>query len=398
MRYDFWVCGNLKGPDEINPKIALQDPLAQEIVGILAQAPATEAQLVAGLDSTEKEVTIVLNALVRTGALAIDEGAYRLAFCLLTLADKPRVWDMATEIGAEVAGRLRDRGEELRDAVAPVSSSSYVAAEHLLFALVGCFGLDWGGLRRLTELGYLNTNKIQPGGGDYELFGAERADQERRRLCSSHSTTINGYCFTSFGDWSARRQSFPDLLWELREAVEGCISLARKVAFGLAVQSYHRDMLEDTAHTLEALARTAGTAAESTQVAQPSSEKVSVLSSLLVELGYLDEQHEPLVPVFVASDRAAIATVVGAVEAEVESIMVDRHDEIRRSMAGTTPELHGVPFAETLTELWHYIFAEANRLLIEDGLMAIPARPGHSSSRYMPWLTCPGGDPRFPLP
>jgi hypothetical protein len=67
-----------------------------------------------------------------------------------------------------------------------------------------------------------------------------------------------------------------------------------------------------------------------------------------------------------------------------------RYDEIRQALEGISPLRNGVPFAEVFTEVWHFIFAEANRILIEIGFMASPARPGPDSARFAAWLSCSG--------
>jgi len=104
----------------------------------------------------------------------------------------------------------------------------------------------------------------------------------------------------------------------------------------------------------------------------------------------------PLIPVFLPSDRSTIASIVDQVKDEVEAVVVARYEEIRQRLGGISPVIAGMPFGVVLAEVWHAIFAEANRLLIEDGLMAIPSHADPDAARCMAWVTCPGADPRFP--
>ena len=391
MQCHFWVCGNLDGPDELNPLFLLRDPLAREVVLLLTEAPATEADLAGRLGHGEKRLLELLNALERSAVIAEDQGLFRLAFSFFTDADEREVLRVSTEIGSEIRDRLSARAPYLAKTIASLPSARYMEPEYLSYALVGCFGLNWCGLRRLEKLGYVAPNKSQPA-GNYLLHGIEQRGHRQTLLRSSHNVTVEGFTFTTFGDNAGRRNALPDLLWDAEQCLSKDPVLSKYDEFSAAVQCYHTDILADLARLMHAAAsvKAAGVGIHRAE------ERTAELTSLLAHLGYMSQDRQLLVPVCLASDRAVIEVVVDIVLEEIQSIMQARYGDIRRRLAGITPERCDIPFGETIDDVWHSIFAEANRLLIEDGLMSVPMRNEPGAARYMAWLTCPGADPRYP--
>jgi len=274
-----------------------------------------------------------------------------------------------------------------------LSSAQYIAIERLLLAIVGCFALDWGGLERLEQLGYLVRRKVQPGGGDYILFGAEPGGDVKERFCYSHTDSVGGYMFTTFGDITGNRNAFPDLLWQMGQTIVESVPFSRNNPLRLALRLYFNDLLTDVACLLQALAKESLAEETLAQAAGVTQEKVAALFPLLVQLGYLHEGTDgwrPAVPVFLALDKTSIETAVALVVDVVQTVVAARYNEMWQMLQDISPVCNGVPFVEIFTEVWHFIFAEANRILAETSFMASPARTGPDSARFAAWLSCPG--------
>lgn len=396
MNLDTWICGSCNVDDEYNPFHILRDPLAREIIWRLNAGPATAVQLAMAIGREEAEVTSLLTALERTNAITSENQMYQLAFSVFTAADRRVVWKAATDVGIEIADHLAQVRPALAEIVGGLSSAQYVGIDRLLLAIVGCFALDWGSLERLGQLGYLARHKTQPGGGNYILFAAEPGIDVKRRLCYSHNYSVDGYIFTTFGDITGDRDAFPDLLWRLDQSMAEDIPFAWNQALRQSLQPYLDDLLRDAACLLENLARES-LAQEVDHGAEVEQRRAAALFPLLLRLGYVRKEFEdwrPAAPVFLPSDKTLIETAVSLITDEVETVVAGCYDWLQQALRGISPLNNGVPLAEVFTEVWHFIFAEANRVLIESGFMASPARTREGSARFTAWLTCPAGKTR----
>lgn len=392
MTFDFWMCGSCNVPDEYNPFVILRNPLVQEIAYCLNKESSTAVRLAAITGEEESKIIPLLAGMEKTGIIISESERYQLSFSLFTAADRQLVWPVATEVGTEIAHHLIEAHSALTQIASKLSAARYIETERLLLAVVGCFALDWAGLEHLEQTGYLVRHKVQPGDGDYVLFGAECGDDVKKRFCYGHSDGADGCMFTTFGDITGRRDAFPDLLWQVgRTALEsGPASL--KGLLRTPLKAYLQDLLVDAARLLEILAQEPLPQEDLAQACGLPYPKVSALVPLLTELGYLQgevEALEPAVPVFLALDKPVAEDVVGLVLQTVSSVVPSRYDEVSRALQALSAMRNGVPFGEVFTEIWHFIFAEANRILVEKGLLAMPDA-GPDCSRFAAWLSCPG--------
>lgn len=362
----FWICGSCDVSDEYAPITVLRDPRAQSIVRELNAGPATAVRLAKLLREEESEVFGLLSSLERTGAIAQKGEAYLLVFPLFTSADVRVLKTIATEVAAEIAHRLAETGPALVEIASKVSPAEYIEIDRLLWAVVGCFGLDWGCLERLERLGYLVRHKAQPGGGDYILFGAELSDDFKERFCYSHSDSVGGYVFTTFGDVTGTRDAFPDLLRRVEETVLEDIPSSWNRHLRLALRLYFNELLMDAARVLEALAKESLAREALGRAAGVPEEKVAALLPLLAQLGYLREERgnwQPKVPVFLASDKTPIETSVALVVDLVQPVVETHYNGLRRALHDISPVRNespslrslpkfGISSLPKLTEFW----------------------------------------------
>jgi hypothetical protein len=75
--------------------------------------------------------------------------------------------------------------------------------------------------------------------------------------------------------------------------------------------------------------------------------------------------------------RLTKGKIVEAVANEIENL--------RKGCEGTTSEKHGVPFVETMTELWHDIFSRTIKTFLADKLMKTMYTEGQTSFSSFIW-------------
>jgi hypothetical protein len=66
------------------------------------------------------------------------------------------------------------------------------------------------------------------------------------------------------------------------------------------------------------------------------------------------------------------------------------YPRIRDELADITPMRSGVPYADGLTQVWHYVFGAANRRLVEVGLFADPYEVWRKYKGFIPMVWRPG--------
>jgi hypothetical protein len=61
--------------------------------------------------------------------------------------------------------------------------------------------------------------------------------------------------------------------------------------------------------------------------------------------------------------------------------------QLERALGGTNPARNNIEFTEVLTEAWHWIFAQTNKILSEKGLLYDPPKRRRGEARYMAWIS-----------
>ena len=110
--------------------------------------------------------------------------------------------------------------------------------------------------------------------------------------------------------------------------------------------------------------------------------RVSRLVGLLRGLGYVQPSGSKwgiAVPVLTASDSGMVNAVLRLSREVMTDWLAQRHSAIQQQLAGLSAVKAGVPYGDMFTQIWHYLFGTANRILVERGLFADPykrAAPG----------------------
>ena len=320
------------------------------------------------------------------GLIRREGEQYVLSFTLLTKADAGIVRRVGEQSARSLAADVLARRDEIESALGRYDVEG-VDAGAAAFILLGCFSLDWDGLALAAERGYAAT---APEDG-YIPWAQERAELSLRAIYwGSHNEYLPDVVVTSFGDHFSRpRHALPDAIWRLElhlAEAEMPASMAAKLV-GPAQQALNRMMghagrltlaLREGAKTVDELVETSGLRVED----------AGPLMELLVELDYATqegERYRATIPVFTPADRPLVDELRGIGERVLEGWMGSGYDELKEELSEITPMRFGVDFAETFTQIWHYIFGAANGQLVEAGLFADPYA---EDRRYHGFIPC----------
>jgi hypothetical protein len=350
------IAGHLESADpQLNPFVALSSDRVQRTLRALAERPCHLSNLEAG----------VLSDLVRIDAVRVDNGLCHINFPCLLLADLEAIENASLGPARDLADTVLKQAHDFR-LIASRTQHAHVGTEKTLYFLLGCFGLDWFGLRLLGEQGLLSYLPQKPG-GRYVLYGQETgAGSCLVKLNSSNNSAMGDFAFTSFGNGGVRR-CFPELFWALRESGVSSFDddLRHKLtqAFNLAddTESWARQVTDSL------LARC----------------RIDGVAALLEHLSYT-QNGRLNVPVFVEQDQECLVAVRELLRDILASWARKHYNGIRTELVSISPSRNGVDFAETFSLVWHSVFGMSNAILATEGLIYNPQRPESPFMGYLP--------------
>jgi hypothetical protein len=194
---------------------------------------------------------------------------------------------------------------------------------------------------------------------------------------------------TTFGDHDAARYGFPDLLWRVDRRLNGLEAPETlKPRIADLVDAWENALLQQVGSLMLHLRERNRSRDELARAAGLTGDEVDALLGLLVELEYVegvgDDGFRAAIPVLTERDAAPVADLRRLGRAIMESWLADRHDSLRQALADLTAARQGVPLADNFYEIWHYLFAVANRTLVESGFFADPYAPDRTYKGYIP--------------
>ena len=203
------------------------------------------------------------------------------------------------------------------------------------------------------------------------------------------SILVGGVTLTTFGDHhSLPRFGLPDLFWLNSTSFQGLEGFAEeKRAAALLLAAYEQDVNGDIARVMMELGREALN--ERALAARTTVEegKVDRILAFLEAAEYVERKDgawQAKVLVLRPEDAEPVATMV----ALGREIMADWHEanyaSIRQALSDLTPIRNGVPFEQVYTEIWHFVFGFANRMLVEEGLFADPYAESRRYQGFLP--------------
>ena len=221
-RLMMYVCGDSGSFDEFNPSFVARQKFGLELLYLLNKHPMNINEVCSRLKINQEHAMKLLNSWARINAIREESGVYHVNFAIFTKEDLMVLAQASELIANKLAERIGDYATKIISLAKNFSAARQVQTEKLLFAALGCFILDWLGLKTLEEEKLLVKNKPQPGNRSYLLFAREEVDLKTalklydKMYWGSHSDMSEWYIFTSFGDHHGIRYAFPDVLWTLQ--------------------------------------------------------------------------------------------------------------------------------------------------------------------------------------
>jgi hypothetical protein len=286
---------------------------------------------------------------------------YSIAFALFPADDVQRSRALAEVHARSLADSLLTRRSEI-EASLRVYSAPGVDLKDVAFIVLGCFSLDWDGLKITKAKGYRTETGAARPDGYYVPWAEERIDVPYRSFCYSS--------FIYQGDAGA--VTFSDGTSDDRFLVDAWRNESRAVALGRMLLA-----MRDGKATLAGLARAAKI---------PASDARQMLAEL-TERQYVriaGDSYTVNFPVLSQQDKQMVVRLRKIGREVIESWLAANYLKLESDLAGIAPTRAGVPYAESFNWIWHDVFGRANVMLVEAGLFADPYAEGRTWRRYTP--------------
>ncbi len=394
-----YVCGDSGPFDEFNPFFVARQKLGLELLYALNKRPMNMNKICSILKISRKQAMKLLNSWTGINAIREESGVYHVNFAIFTKEDLMILAQTSEPIASELVERIGNHAERIISLAKDFSAAKQVQTEKLLFAALGCFILDWSGLKTLEEEKLLVKNKPQPGNRNYLLFAREEVDQKTalrlydKMYWGSHSDTSDAYTFTSFGDHQGIRYAFPDVLWTLQASHKAAQSFFKSPSWMIEkistiTQLCSKKMLRDTAFLLFRL-----NAEETISIKELTENSVEIwmrnLVRLLEDMNYIVCEKGQLklnYPIFADDDKKIVEQIADIILPLVTQTMRQNYSTLERALSNTTPVRNKIAFNEVLNEAWHWIFAQTNKILAEKGFLYTPPKKRAEEARYIAWV------------
>jgi DNA-binding MarR family transcriptional regulator len=107
-------------------------------------------------------------------------------------------------------------------------------------------------------------------------------------------------------------------------------------------------------------------------------------------VGRREDRFASRVLVLTEEDRDMVRTMVSRTRDIVAEWHEANYDSVRDRLSHLTPIRSGVPFEMVYTEVWHFVFAVANRSLAERGFFADPYAEERTYKGFLPAVWAAG--------
>jgi hypothetical protein len=392
-----YICGDSGPFDELNPSFVTRRKWASELLYILNKRPGNVKQICSRLKISQKEALTLLEELAKIKAIREESGVYHVNFAIFTKDDLMTLAQATEPIANELVDRICSDVDRITFLARKLSAIQQVKIKKLLFAVIGCFVLDWLGLKILEEEELLVKSKPQPGNRNYLLFAREEIEQETavklydKMYWGSHSDVSGKYTFTSFGDYGVR-YALPDILWTFQASPKMVQTLFKSPSWiteklSINAQLFAKKLLQDAAFLLFKLNTHVSISAK--ELIENNDEWLLGLVCLLEDMGYIVSKKERLslnYPVFVAEDKKIIEQIGDIIIPSVTQTIRRNYLSLKKALKNTVPMKNKIALNEVLTEVWHWIFAQTNKTLADKGFFYNPPKRRAKEAQYIAWV------------
>lgn len=362
------ITGSIPGntPLTRNPAHVLDLKQVQELLLEIAASPRDASYVEAALAGSE----ITPADLEAMHALRAENDQYVIDFTFLTADDQRLMRDVSHRYGRSLAEAHLQRWPEIEETLSAYQME-HVNQRAVAFVLLGCFSLDWAGLRLTSELGYRGARE----GWQYYLWALEKRDEFSVKgfYWGGHSEYTEDLALTTFGDhFALPRYGLPDLFWRMPGALRFVPAPPEVKSLLARIGNRQLDPLyEQVMHMMLALRSGEKTAEQLGEAAGTGSAQTEDLLRLLEELEYArrvdDDRFATIIPVFATEDRPMILELLRIGREVMTPWLHENYERIQADLGTITPLKYGVPYKEVFNQIWHYIFGYANQTLVQEG-------------------------------
>ena len=381
------VTGQAPSEPARNPTAMLRSETVQRLMLDLSERPQTKAEIAAALG----DQPFTVDDMVAVGLLREQDGEYWIDFNLLRVEDQLRILEVSEPFGRQLASAVLEHRNELEAIAQGHNQPGQDLSAEFLYFVLGCFSLDWDGLDLTEEKGWRLGAQRQIDDDAFTPWAKEQGAGISRRgfYWGSHNAEVEGVKLTTFGDHhSLPRFALPDLFWRNATSFRGYDELEEETrAANRMFAVYEPDISADVARVMMELGSraqevetlSAGTGIDRT--------KLEPILAFLEAAEYIEpagDAWQAKALVLQAEDAERVAAMVGLGREIMLAWHEEHYESIRESLADLTPLRNGVPFERVYTEIWHFVFGFANRILVEEGLFADPYGEGRRYQGFLP--------------
>jgi DNA-binding transcriptional ArsR family regulator len=380
----FALCGSYKADDDLNPYKVTEPDVCQEILSAINQKPRAPEEIAATTKLSPEEVGNHLMAMVKAGLVRQLDNCYKPTFAIFTTHDQERLKPLIDELSRSFAKIVQENMNMVHRAYEQCNFSDHgFSFDDLAYILVGAYTLDYGGLKALSQADLLIPSREMPG-GHYVFTGFEgEIINLRAKWQWGHNALFGRFTFSGHGEVPAQggRNAFPEqaYTWQYAEgwSEEDVIKTMEEIG-EILVALYEHPL------GIEELVVQTGI----------NEERLHEHLELLRKLEYHRADGELFVsscPVVVKESADHIQKLVEQLQAKlITEVLKPSWERIQNIYKKTAPANNEIDVREAFNMIYHLMFEQALRLLLEQG--TIPWPKHHADGvRYAIWIKDEGG-------
>lgn len=376
-RIQFVLCGSHEASDELNPYKVTAPEVRQEILSLINLKPRTLEEIADILRLSKDEVAEHLAALERPALIERLGHRYKPNFAIFTVQDQERMEPLVDELSGSFAKVVQENMGMIYDTYVACGFCSHgFTFDDMAYILVGPYTFDYGGLKALSKAGLLIVSKPMPR-GNYVFSGFEGELDLQAKWHWGHSYTFGRFTFFGHGEVPKEgpRDAFPERAYRWYGEGVPEMEIARRMEeIGEIISTLYQGPMDQR------------TLAGRTGIDQ---ERLAAHLSLLQELAYVKAKGEVFVSACPVVDEAALGHIRAMAEALqeklIDTIIRPNWSWLEEVYRGTAPARNGIDLKEAFNPIYHMIFEQASRILMDQGIIPRP-RKRSDEARYAIWV------------